>query len=108
MKKFRVGRKLGSTLFVDAAVTWLWRHRDEVGTWARSVPTVVQRARAGEGRKAWSETKSVAAQARSIDRQRRVNQGNRSRLLDSVATLRRRSKRPADEAVVSTGNPDIT
>jgi len=108
MKKFRIGRKFGSTVFVDAAVTWLWRHRDEVGTWARSVPNMLQRARAGEGMKAWRETKSVAAQARSIDRQRRVNQGNRSRLLDSVATLRRRSKRTPDQTVVSVGNTDIT
>lgn len=97
MNVFRLSRKLRSTLLVDGLALWAWRHRDEVRTWGRSFPSLVRGARSGRGVKVlkdtFTETRSLAAQARSVDRQRLVNQGNRSRVVDKVSALRRRTKK---------------
>ena len=56
---------------------------------ARSLPTVVRRARNGEAKAAFVDLRPLAAQGRSIDRSRQRIKGERVGLAERVARLRR-------------------
>lgn len=77
-----------SSILLEGAALWLWRHRSEAGAVTRSLPSVIRRARAGEAKAALAEVRPIARQARSIDRSRQTLKGERFGLADRVARLR--------------------
>ena len=82
-------RLLRTSAFSNALALWLWRHRSEVREWARSSPSLWRRTFAGEGRQALAEIRPIAQEARSIDRARRRQAGERAGLAQRMSMLRR-------------------
>lgn len=104
MKILSLTRKLWSSFLINFFAMFAWHHRDELKVWAKSLPVLAKSSK--QRKRAITEFRVVALEARRIDLQRRSAHLAKSNLQKSVERVEESLAQPSSRIESLSASPD--